>query len=283
MAAMKWRRSVDEDAMYTLRRFVEEKRVALLLRKCASVGKGCRIEGAPTIKCWPRAQITIGARFHFSSSPETSHLVAGEGAQIQFGDDVWIGYGASLSANRHLSIGDGTKLGPFVTIMDTDFHVAGDRSAPPAATPILIGREVSIGTGVTILRGTTIGDGARVGPCSVVSGLVPPGVTVAGVPARERGSMHGESGDVSVVVMQTLGLPAPPALEDGPRDVPGWDSLGALKLLLALEDVFGVAIEQDELVLVRSVRDLESLVERALARRAAEDARPERPRRSGSG
>jgi acetyltransferase-like isoleucine patch superfamily enzyme/acyl carrier protein len=253
-----------ERGIARLKRLVEQKRVSFWLRSCEKIGEDCRLEGHPTIMSWPNVRITIGDRFRLSSLPEESHIVAGDGAEIIIGDDVWIGHGSSISANRRVSIGNGTKIAPFVTIMDTDFHVAGDRSAAPASTPIVIGRDVRIGNGVTILRGATIGDGARVEPGAVVSGEIPTGATAGGVPARvQNASTNDGSDDVLHVVMRALGLATPPTREDGPRNLPGWDSLGSLKLLLALEDVFEITLDQDALLRVQSVGDVASIVARA--------------------
>jgi acetyltransferase-like isoleucine patch superfamily enzyme len=246
-------------------------RHSLWLRKATSVGEGIRLDGKPTFQCWPKSRLVIGARFYLASMPEESHMVLGADAEVRIGDDVWIGHGASISANQLVSIGDGTRLGPFVTIMDTDFHVAGDRSAAPQATPIVIGRNVLVGTGATILRGTKIGDGARIEASAVVSGDVAAGTTVGGVPARvlgRRSSAH--TADVTDVVMRVLGLAVPPGPDDGPRNLPGWDSLGALKLLLALEDEFEVTLREQELLRVETMNDVTVLVERA--RERAHDA-----------
>lgn len=243
---------------------------AFALRKCQSVGKDVVLEGNPHFMCWPDVRIRIGDRFRLSSIPEVSYFQVFMGAEVQIGDDVWIGHGASIASTQRVAIGDGTKIGPFVTIMDTDFHVAGERSANPLSTPIEIGKHVHIGSGVTILRGSVIGDGARVEPYSVVSGVVPPGVTVSGVPARAKGASGREGrGDVFEVLTRTFALPAPPSPDDGPLTVRGWDSLGSLRLLLALEDAFDVSIAPEEMVRVRSVRDLEALVDRSPERGAA--------------
>jgi acetyltransferase-like isoleucine patch superfamily enzyme len=50
--------------------------------------------------------------------------------------------------------------------------------------PTLVKRGASIGSGVTLLCGITIGEGALVGAGSVVTRDVPAGATVVGNPAR---------------------------------------------------------------------------------------------------
>jgi acetyltransferase-like isoleucine patch superfamily enzyme len=52
------------------------------------------------------------------------------------------------------------------------------------AAPIVVGRNVWIGAGATVLQGVTIGDDAVVAAGAVVTRDVPPRVLVAGVPAR---------------------------------------------------------------------------------------------------
>jgi len=52
---------------------------------------------------------------------------------------------------------------------------------------IVIEEGAYIGCNTTVLGGVTIGAGARVGAGSVVTKDVPPGATVAGVPARVLG------------------------------------------------------------------------------------------------
>jgi acetyltransferase-like isoleucine patch superfamily enzyme len=61
------------------------------------------------------------------------------------------------------------------------------------AAPIVIGRNVWIGAGATVLQGVTIGDDAVVAAGAVVTGDVPPAVLVAGVPARTVRSVAGGS------------------------------------------------------------------------------------------
>jgi len=243
--------------------YFERRRTRKWLRKCESVSEGCRLVGRPTLQTWPGCHIRIGARFYWSSLPEMSHMMIGGGAHLTIGDDVRIGHGASISALRSVTIGDGAVLGPFVTLMDTDFHVAGNHAATPETAPIVIGKGVSIGSGVTILRGSTVEDGARVEANSVVSGHVRADAIVSGVPARPLGTAaSGEvESDVAAIVQRTLGLSVLPGSDDGPDTLAGWDSLGTLRLLLALEEAFEVALGANQLSRVRQVRDIAGLVE----------------------
>jgi acetyltransferase-like isoleucine patch superfamily enzyme/acyl carrier protein len=242
------------------------------MRGCDAVGPGAVIQGRPWID--NRGRLTIGAQLRLASVPVQSHLVVAPGATLEIGDDVAIGHGAAVTAHAAIRIGPGARLGPFVSIADTDFHVAGQRDAKPESTPIVIGRGARLGSRVTVLRGSVIGDGARVLAGSVVSGEVPAGATVGGVPARPLG--HGPAGpsddpawQVPQVVAETLALAAPPAPELGPADLPGWDSLGSLRLLLALEERFGLTLDEAGVAKAQRVADLVRLVEEAQARRDA--------------
>ena len=55
---------------------------------------------------------------------------------------------------------------------------------PPSANPVVIGDDVLIGANAVILEGVRIGKGAVVAAGSVVTKDVPPGVVVAGSPAK---------------------------------------------------------------------------------------------------
>jgi len=61
---------------------------------------------------------------------------------------------------------------------------AGQDGQPHSRGPIVIGNDVWLGRGVTVLSGVTIGDGAIVGARSLVVKDVEPYAIVGGVPAR---------------------------------------------------------------------------------------------------
>jgi acetyltransferase-like isoleucine patch superfamily enzyme len=259
-----------------IRASFERRRTQHWLRGCERVGADPEIVGQPTIGSAGR--IIIGDRFHLDSLPAPSHIATGAEGIVEIGDDVRVAHGAGLSATVRISIGSGTRIGPFAFILDTDFHVIGDRTGKPDATPIVIGRDVRIGSHVTVLRGSVIGDGASVAPGAVVSGSIPAGARVAGVPARlvaERGEAD-VSQRVPEVVMASFGLSEVPSPEVQRLEIPQWDSLGALRLLLTLEEAFDVALNEDEVVRVGTVADLTTLVDRAMAR-ASESSEASRP------
>jgi acetyltransferase-like isoleucine patch superfamily enzyme len=81
-------------------------------------------------------------------------------------------------------IGDRVRVGPYVMIIDTEFHGAYDRNSMPEPKPIVIEDDVWIGAKATIMPGVTIGRGSIVGISSVVAADVAPFTVVLGIPAR---------------------------------------------------------------------------------------------------
>ncbi|HEY0779491.1 MAG TPA: hypothetical protein VGD56_16105 [Gemmatirosa sp.] len=244
---------------------------------CQRVGRGARVRGRLTVE--NLGVITVGHALVLNAAPVPTHLVTGPGATLDIGDRVTIGHGVGITAHERVTIGDDVVVGPFAMILDTDFHVVGDRGGRPECAPIYIGDRVSIGAHVTILRGAVIGDGASVAPGSVVAGHVPAGARVSGNPARPVGttsvddmveSLGGSdvADAVPAVVARTLGLAAAPGLDDACASIPGWDSLGMLNVLLSLEAAFDVELQPDAIVGVRRVQDLIDVVVAAGADRA---------------
>ena len=109
-------------------------------------------------------------------------------ARIVIGDNVGIS-GASIVAERSVTIGDRVRMGANSTIVDTDFHPINpdERSLSPstgATAAVTIEDDVFIGMNVLILKGTTIGRGSVIGAGSVVSGVIPANSVAAGNPVR---------------------------------------------------------------------------------------------------
>lgn len=253
---------------------VNNRLAAFYLRAVDRFGPEPTIKGRPMIV--NGGAIRIGQHFIFISRPAESHLVTFSGGTIDIGDRVTISHGAAISAKQEVRIGDDCKIAPFCVIMDNDFHVAGDRNAEAPAKPVCIGRRVHIGSGVTVLGGSTIGDDAHVLSGSVVSGTVPAGALVRGVPARQviphSEGMTDESGSIELagLVMRVLGLASLPDRSHGPDQIGEWDSLGALKLFLAIEETFGVTLGETDMQTRRTIMQWEQLISSALSRRTDE-------------
>jgi acetyltransferase-like isoleucine patch superfamily enzyme len=106
---------------------------------------------------------------------------------IVIGDGCVLSTGVHIVAMASVEIGRGTMIGEYTSIRDANHRrQPGEpmRYAGHDARPIVIGKEVWIGRGATVLGGVTIGDHATVGANAVVTHDVPAGVTVVGVPAR---------------------------------------------------------------------------------------------------
>jgi acetyltransferase-like isoleucine patch superfamily enzyme len=106
--------------------------------------------------------------------------------EIVIGDGVVLSTGVHLVSYAGLFIGKGTMIGEYTSVRDAN-HTRAEgmtlRDSDHSAKPIVIGSEVWIGRGVTVLGGVTIGDRAIVGANAVVTRDVPAGAVVAGVPA----------------------------------------------------------------------------------------------------
>lgn len=165
----------------------ERVRNACWLSKCALVGRGARLHGRPTVHVHG-GEIRIGDRFRLASRPVPSHLVVGPTGMLEIGHDVSIAHGAAIAAYERVQIGEGTRIGPFVIMMDTNFHNApGDQSLQHDCRPVIIGKRCRIGSRVTITRGASIGDDAEILAGSVVSSAIPAGVCAGGARARVLG------------------------------------------------------------------------------------------------
>jgi maltose O-acetyltransferase len=237
------------------------------LRDCDSVGDGVILRGTPYIN--NLGHISLARDVELVSSPVVSHLVTGPSGRIEIGRGARIGHGAAVAAYEKVAIGEGTEIGPFALIMDTDFHQAGNSGAIAEAASIYIGANALLGSRVTVLRGARIGDGAVVAAGSVVSGDVRAGARVSGVPAREsNGGMAHEPQSVSSeavarIIARTFGLANAPNGSATREQIDAWDSLGSLNLLLALEEAFGVSLRQEDVIAINTVDQVTSAVRKA--------------------
>ncbi|KQP80073.1 thiamine biosynthesis protein ThiF [Aeromicrobium sp. Leaf289] len=106
------------------------------------------------------------------------------GKNLTLGKDVFINIGCRFQDTGGITIGDGSLIGHGCTLTTLDHGMDPALRASMVPAPVVIGRKVWLGAGVTVVPGVTIGDGAVVGAGAVVTRDVPADTIVAGVPAR---------------------------------------------------------------------------------------------------
>lgn len=106
------------------------------------------------------------------------------GKNTTFGKNVFINAGCRFQDQGGLTIGDGCQIGHNVVIatLNHDFHP--DRRSGIIPLPVVLERNVWIGSNSTILPGVTVGENSVIAAGAVVSKDVPANVVVGGVPAK---------------------------------------------------------------------------------------------------
>ncbi len=271
--------------MQSLWRKIEAATTAHRLRGCTRVGARPVLRGIPVIR--NEGELTIGDDLHLVSTPVQSHFYVTSGARLTIGHRVCIGAGAALSSLARVDIEDDVSLGDYVIVLDSDFHVAANKATDATPRPVRIGRRARLGHRVVVLPGSTVGADAVVRSGSVVSGRVAEGTIVEGNPARpvselareETAEIESIAERIPRLVMQVLGLSSLPGPNDGPAQIGQWDSLGALRIIVALDEQVGVSLSDDDLKAVRSIGELVGRVE--AVRRARQAATAQAVRLNG--
>ena len=107
-----------------------------------------------------------------------------------FGKNITIGRHVFINACCHfqdhggVTLGDGCQIGHNVVFATLNHGIApGDRVHTYPA-PIVLGKNVWVGSNATILQGVTVGDNAIIAAGAVVTKDVPADTIVGGVPAK---------------------------------------------------------------------------------------------------
>jgi acetyltransferase-like isoleucine patch superfamily enzyme len=128
--------------------------------------------------------IRIGKRFVVRGRIARCELATKDAqSQLLIGDMVFINQGTVIAAAESVEIGDGTLIGDFCAIYDSNFHDL-QPGMPDKPRPVSLGKNVWLGNGVMVLPGSAIGDHTVVAARSVVRGTLPSRVLAAGNPAK---------------------------------------------------------------------------------------------------
>lgn len=164
-------------------RYIRELALArVYLRHATEVQSGVRTLGMPRIE--NLGALHIGKNTLLRSINVPVELAVGPGATLRIGAQCSINYGVSIGCTGSVSIGERCRLGPYVMVVDSQFHHPLRRNERPAAQPVVIDSDVWIGAKASIMPGVHIGRGAIVGTGAVVTRDVPAFAIVAGIPAK---------------------------------------------------------------------------------------------------
>lgn len=205
-------------------RAVDAGHVRIALRNATRTERAVKIFGWPSIV--NAGHLRIGARVVLVSTPSPVTLVVERGGSIEIGDDAILESGVTVRARRR----------------------------------IVIGRSACIGAGCVIDDSCSDGDelrvdaGARLAPSVIVDGSS--SLRECLRPSSAPGT-DTTSDRVRMVIAEIV--PAVSTLDGGEdlRRVDAWDSLAALRVVVALEKELGVQLPYD---LFASPRTLDSVV-----------------------
>jgi len=107
-------------------------------------------------------------------------------SRIKLGNNISTNNNICLCAANYIEIGNDTLLGQYVSITDFEAHgiMPNQRKQIGYIGKTIIGNNVWIGSNVTILKDSEIGDNSIVAAHAIVSGKFPSGVIIGGVPAK---------------------------------------------------------------------------------------------------
>ena len=125
----------------------------------------------------PKAKITVSdngiIKFGHRCGIDSGTLLRSSGGKITIGNRVYINRNCNIVAKEKIILGEGTTIGPNVSIYDHDHSFGKNKIEAYKTAPISIGNNVWIGTGAIILRGVTIGDGSVIGAGTIITNNVP--------------------------------------------------------------------------------------------------------------
>lgn len=111
-------------------------------------------------------------------------LYADFGKNITVGENVFINACCHFQDHGGVTIGDGCQIGHNVVFATLNHGIQPEERGITYPAPIVLGKNVWVGSNSTILQNVTIGDNAIVAAGSVVTKDVPANAIVGGIPAK---------------------------------------------------------------------------------------------------
>jgi maltose O-acetyltransferase len=211
-------------------------------------------------------EIQFGNNVVLATVAEPIRLVTRPGGVIALGDDVRVGEGSTIAAFGRVELGSDTSIGARCRLLD-DHSAAGIR----------IGERVHIEDDVMVVSGAIIGSDARILRGSVVNGSIASGAVVklsaadngsAPVASLNRPAPDGQSTATSddtplmhEVRLAVRGILPSASVAAPDAELCDWDSLTSIHLIVALEERFGITIDDGALIHRRTLQALTDYVE----------------------
>jgi len=106
------------------------------------------------------------------------------GKNITVGENVFINACCHFQDHGGVTLGDGCQIGHNVVFATLNHGLSPEERPITYPAPIVLGKNVWVGSNATILQGVTIGENAVVAAGAVVTRDVPANTIVGGVPAK---------------------------------------------------------------------------------------------------
>ena len=106
------------------------------------------------------------------------------GKNISIGENVFINACCHFQDHGGVTIGDGCQIGHNVVFATLNHGIPAEKRCHTYPAPIILGKNVWVGSNATILQGVTIGDNAIIAAGAVVTKDVAANTIVGGIPAH---------------------------------------------------------------------------------------------------
>lgn len=221
---------------------LEGTRSALALRAATRRGARVRVFGGIQVTC--EGELVIGNGVVFVSSPSPIAIVVARGGHLTIGDGALLESGVTVRANTRVTIGSRARIGAG-SVVDDEAGEPGEESGE-----IKIGDDAWIEDGALILSGASVG-AAELVPRGAIVGVryeEPNPPTMRSPPSRApeaNVAVRATHGRIRKVIARVVSAAEGVEPSANLRQLRGWDSLAALRVLVALEKEFAVVLPHD--------------------------------------
>jgi acyl carrier protein/carbonic anhydrase/acetyltransferase-like protein (isoleucine patch superfamily) len=234
-------------------RAVDALRTRVALAGATRVGADVRVLGWPSIAS--DGELIVERGVVLVASPSPIELLVASGARLVIGEGSVLESGATLRAQRQVVVGRGVRIGAGCVIDDEGSDAGG----------IEIGDDAWLEDGALVLGGARVAARARMTRGAALDARRAIPIDRA-ADAADRSPQSADDAHVRQIVARVLPGALGVSSDTDLRCIAGWDSLAALRVLIALEKEFRVNLPHD---LFATARTLQSVVPLLAAHRDA--------------